>query len=172
MLLLKLLFPLNYDSLDADYHHIDAWCVRWHQVFVTWFPCWRLWIVGAIKNVSYYVKYFDMDSFSLNIFRECHLIPNLGGNRLTNDGKMAMNEGESDVRRRRWGKKEDFFYWCACLLILKTTMMMNLNTTAKNHSKVSCSASSSYRSGIIKMTLFAVVAFGFKQFINVHPELS
>lgn len=117
-----------------------------------------LWVVAAIKSVSYYVKYFDMDSFSFSTSSVCRLIPNLGGNRLTNDGKMAMNEGESDARKRRWGKKGDFFYWCACLLIPKTTMMMNLNTTAKNHSGVSCSTSS-YRSRIIRMTLFCCCCF-------------
>lgn len=87
-----------------------------------------LWIVAAIKNVSYYVKYFDMDSFSRHIFRECHLIPNLGGNRLTNDGKMAMNEGESDAWLRLRGKKGDF------LLMRVSFNTQNNNDDESKHS--------------------------------------
>lgn len=147
---------------SRDYNHSETWCVISHHRSVTWFTRTALRdYESAIKSESmfvYYVKYFDMDSTTLSP-RELSLIPNLEGNRLTNDGKMAMKKGESDFPRDE--REKGTFYWCACLF---NTQNNNDDESekAKNHGGVSCS--SSYRLGIMKMTLFAA---GFKQFINV-----
>jgi hypothetical protein len=44
-----------------------------------------------------YVKYFDIDTATAIPFRDCRLIPNLEGNRLTNDVKTAMKKGEEET---------------------------------------------------------------------------
>jgi hypothetical protein len=57
-------------------------------------------LVASPKRRFHYVKYFDIDSSTTHDAQldAYYLIPNLGGNRLTNDGKTATKttklEGE------------------------------------------------------------------------------
>lgn len=46
----------------------------------------------------HYVKYCDTDRMMLSFYPEHYLIPNLEGNRLTNDAKMAKR-GKADVEK-------------------------------------------------------------------------
>lgn len=91
---------------------------------------------------------------------------------MTNDVKTAMKKGEEETFQLSLSltlSLREVFIDARVFLKPKTAMMKL--KTAKNHSVVPC-RSSSYRLGIIKMTLFAVAA-RFQQFINVFPpELS
>lgn len=123
LLQLKLLFPLNYDLF---FKRLQSLGVSFHTIAVSRDSLGlRSGIMKVQSKVNlYYVKYFDMDSTTLSP-RELSLIPNLEGNRLTNDGKMAMKKGESDFPRDE-REKRGLFIDARVFLIPKTTTMMNL----------------------------------------------